>query len=122
MKYKLMSLAIILWQHATIVYSCTDLQSGRLAVIGTLHRHTSEIFAILPWAPKVRSYLRSMEQGWVLFVPFARTSTHQTRSFSVVGPSVWNGLPLALRLLPRVHSDAFISSLRTALFSRVRVV
>src|SRR6218665_1218721 len=66
MKYKLMPLAIILWQHATIVYSCTDLQSGRL--IGALHRHTctSEIFAILPWAPKVRSYLQSMEQGYSL--------------------------------------------------------
>src|SRR6218665_323727 len=38
----------------------------------------------------------------VLFVPFARTLTRQTRSFSLVGPSVWNGLPLTLRLLPGV--------------------
>ena len=35
--------------------------------------------------------------------------------------SVWNGIPLALGLLPRVHSDAFYSSLKTALFSRARV-
>src|SRR6218665_529671 len=67
-----------------------------------------------------RSSLRSMERG-VLFVPIAHTSTRQARAFSVVGPSVWNGLPLALRLLPRVHSDVFYSSLKTTLFSRARV-
>ena len=31
------------------------------------------------------------------------------------------GLPLALRLLLRVHSDAFYSSPKTVLFSRARV-
>src|SRR6218665_2866522 len=48
-----------------------------------------------------RSSLRSLEQV-LFFVPFARTctSTTQARAFSVVGPSVWNGLPLAQRLLP----------------------
>ena len=45
------------------------------------------------------SSLRSSEQG-LLFVPFARTSTTQARPFSVVGPSVWNGLPLSHWLLP----------------------
>ena len=45
-----------------------------------------------------RSLLRSSEQG-LLFVPFARTSTTQSRAFSVVGPSVWIGLPLSQRLL-----------------------
>ena len=59
--------------------------------------------------------------GGVIFVSFARTSTRQTRTFSVVGASVWNGLPLALRLLPRVNSDAFYSCLKTALFNRARV-
>ena len=62
------------------------------------------------------SSLRSMERG-VLFVPFARTSTRQAHAFSVVGPCVWNGLPLALQLLPRVHSDAFYPSLKTALLA-----
>src|SRR6218665_3496186 len=66
------------------------------------------------------SSLRSMEWG-VLFVLFARTSTRQTRAFSVASPSVWNGLPLALQLLPWVHSDTFYSSLKTALFSYARV-
>src|SRR6218665_1930542 len=66
-----------------------------------------------------RSSLRSLEQG-LLFVPFARPSTTQARAFSVVGPSVWNGLPLAQRL-PRILSDTFYSSLKTLLFSRARV-
>jgi len=67
-----------------------------------------------------RCFLRSMERG-VLFIPFSRTSTSQASAFSVVGPSVWNGLSLALRWLTRVHSDTFYSSLKTALFSRARV-
>src|SRR6218665_2576343 len=67
-----------------------------------------------------RSSLQSSEQG-LLFVPFARTSTTQARAFSVVGPSVWNWLPLSQRLLPRILSDTFYSSLKTLLFSRARV-
>jgi len=55
------------------------------------------------------------------FVCFSRTSTIQTRSFSVVGPSVWNGLPLAQRLLPIVHSDTFYSSLTTVHFNRAGI-
>src|SRR6218665_1775195 len=39
-------------------------------------------------------HLRSAEQG-LLHVPFACTSTMQSRAFSVVGPLVWNGHPLA---------------------------
>src|SRR6218665_3901524 len=45
-----------------------------------------------------------------LFVPFARTSTTQARA-----SSLWNGLPLAQRLLPRILSDTFYSSLKTLL-------
>src|SRR6218665_2700068 len=76
----------------------------------------------LPSHPRSRgcSSLRSSEQR-LLFVPFARTSTTQARAFSVVGPSVWNGLPLSQRLLPRILSDTFYSSLKTLLFSRARV-
>src|SRR6218665_4160608 len=33
--------------------------------------------------------------------PFPRTSAKQSRAFSVVGPSIWNGLPSQLRTLPR---------------------
>src|SRR6218665_1341739 len=63
------------------------------------------------------SHLRSAEQG-LLHVPFARTSTMQNRAFSVVGPLVWNGLPLALRSLPRVFSQKFLQQLKTTLFGR----
>src|SRR6218665_2342675 len=45
----------------------------------------------------------------------------QARAFSVVGPSVWNRLPLSQRLLPRILSDTFYSTLKTLLFSRARV-
>ena len=53
------------------------------------------------------SSLRSLKYE-LHFVAFARTSTTQARAFSVVGPSVWNGLPLAQRLLPRILSDTFL--------------
>ena len=46
--------------------------------------------------------LRS-QQG-LLLVPFARTSTKQSRVFSVVIPSIWNGLPSQLRIFPRALS------------------
>src|SRR6218665_2900683 len=85
-----------------------------------LLRPTSEIFAIPPWAPEVA--VPSGQWNGVLFVPLARrpTSTRQTRAFSVGGPSVSNGLPLAQLLPGRVHYDAFYSSLKIALFSRAR--
>ena len=67
-----------------------------------------------------RRSLGSAEMG-ALLVPFERTSTMQNRAFSVVGSLLWNGLPLALRLLPKVHSDLFYSGLKTALFSRAGV-
>jgi len=54
-------------------------------------RPTSQIFAISLWAPEV-AVLSDQWKGGTL-CPFARTSTRQTRAFSVVGPSVWNGLP-----------------------------
>src|SRR6218665_3931578 len=63
-------------------------------------------------------HLRSAEHG-LLHVPFARTSTMQSRAFSVVGPLVWNGLPLALQSLRRVFSQKFLQQLKTTLFGRV---
>src|SRR6218665_1206641 len=64
--------------------------------------------------------LRSSQQG-LLLVPFARTSTKQSRDFSVVDPPIWNGLPSQLQIFPRALSPAFISQLKTALFSRAGV-
>ena len=64
--------------------------------------------------------LRSLGKGF-LSVPYARTTTMQGRAFSVVGPAVWNGLPLELRLFPRTLSISFYSHLKTALFYRAEV-
>ena len=61
--------------------------------------------------------LRSAEQD-LLYVPHARTATKQSRAFSVVGPSIWNELPLALRSLPKIPTHLFPSHLKTVLFSR----
>src|SRR6218665_141566 len=61
-------------------------------------------------------HLRSAEQG-LLHVQIARrTSTMQGHAISVVGPLVWNGLPLALRSLPRVFSQKFLQKLKRTLF------
>jgi len=58
-----------------------------------------------------RRSLRSTEQG-LLLVPFAHTATMQNRAFSVVGPSLWNGLSLALRLFHRIVSNSFYTRLK----------
>src|SRR6218665_1356382 len=58
-----------------------------------------------------RRSLRSTEQGFLL-VPFALTAIMQNRAFSVVGPSLWNGLSLALRLFPRIVSNSFYAHLK----------
>ena len=62
-----------------------------------------------PPGTRGRSSIRSLEQR-LRFVPFARISTTQARAFSVVGPSVWNGLLLSQRLLLRILSDTVFSS------------
>ena len=51
-------------------------------------------------------------------VPRSRTTIKQRRSFSAAGPSTWNGLPVALRLVPRGHTTTFFVNLKTVLFSR----
>ena len=64
--------------------------------------------------------LRSSERG-LLSVLFARTTIMQSRACSVVAPTVWNGLPPALGLLPRTLSDTFYNQLKTVLFDRAGV-
>jgi len=44
----------------------------------------------------------------VLSVPFARTTLMQVCAFCVNGLSVWNGLPLELRLLGRFWTHSII--------------
>src|SRR6218665_1028091 len=73
-----------------------------------------------PLTARSTRHLRSAEQG-LLHVPFDRTSTMQSRAFSVVGPLVWNGLPLALWSLPIVFSLKFLQQLKTTLFGSAEV-
>ena len=51
-----------------------------------------------------------------LVFKFARSATMQTRSFSVVGPKTWNGLPVDLRHLPNGVCSQFHHLLKTVLF------
>ena len=51
--------------------------------------------------------IRSAGKG-VLSAPFSRTTLMQVRAFCINGLSVWNGLPLQLRLLSRTLSDTSI--------------
>jgi len=48
------------------------------------------------------------------------TEINQTseRAFSIVGPSIWNGLPSELRSLPRDLSNSFYKLIKTLLFGR----
>src|SRR5688572_33317828 len=77
--------------------------------------------AALPWVLRVvaLSALLSGAFSWSLLP--AQLLYKQNRAFSVVGPSLWNGLPLMLRLHPRIHSESFYTCLKTVLFSRAVV-
>src|SRR6218665_3318570 len=75
-----------------------------------------ELFILTSACPGRRS-LRSVSKGDFL-VPRARTATGQKRAFSIVGPSVWNGLPSELRSLPLDLSSSFYKLLKTLLFGR----
>src|SRR6218665_2178686 len=66
--------------------------------------------------------LRSADKGLLrVGLPFARISAMQKRVFAVVGPSIWNGLPLTIRSLPRTLSQTVLSRLKAVLFGRVGV-
>src|SRR6218665_3500461 len=56
-------------------------------------------------------------------VPSARATLMQTRAFCVNGPSIWNGLPLELRLIHvcRRFCDTFCNRLKTVPFDRAGV-
>jgi len=43
------------------------------------------------------------------------------RAFAVVGPSIWNDLPLSIRSLPRNRAQPFLSQLKVVLFARAGV-
>src|SRR6218665_483482 len=67
-----------------------------------------------------RRTLRSSVHG-NLVVTFASSATKQTRSFSVVGRTTWNRLPIDLRHLPNGACCQFHHLLKTVLFRLVWV-
>src|SRR6218665_256724 len=74
------------------------------------------VFVLSSSCPSRRSR-RSASHGDYL-LPRSYTVTKQNRVFSVAGPSIWNGLPLKLRSLPRDFSSSFYSLLKTFLFAQ----
>src|SRR6218665_2011665 len=85
-------------------------------VLGNAPFYLLELF-ILTSACSGRRSLCSASKGDFL-VPRTRLATRQKRSFSIVGPSVWNGLPSELRSLPRDLYSSFYKLLKTVLFGR----
>ena len=96
------------YRISSIVWHC---------VLGNALSCLLEIF-ILTSACSGRRSLRSASKVDFL-VLHARTATRQKRAFSIVGPSVWNGLPSELRSLPRDLSSSFYKLHKTLLFGRV---
>src|SRR6218665_3330113 len=91
----------ISYRIASLVWRC---------ILGLAHFYLIELCC-----PLLSSLsLRSSQQGLLLTL-FARTSTNQSRAFSLVGPSTWNGFPTELRIFPRVLSSAFCLNLRLLL-------
>src|SRR6218665_4020838 len=78
----------IFYRISSIVWHC---------VLGNVPSYLLELFTLTSACSGRRS-LRSASKGDFV-VPRARTATRQKRAFSIVGPSVWNGLPSDLRSL-----------------------
>src|SRR6218665_3336938 len=66
-----------------------------------LLRPTSEIFAIPPRAPEAAVHSDHRNRGYSLFLLLVHPQPRPVHSRWLHGPSVWNGLPLSQRLLPR---------------------
>src|SRR6218665_2703581 len=82
-------------------------------VLGNMPSYLQELFILTSACSGHRSlHLASF------LVPRARTATRQKRAFSILGPSVWNGLPSELRSLQRHLSTSFYKLLKTLLFGR----
>ena len=95
------------YRVSSIVWHC---------VLGRAPVYLRELFTLTSACSGRRS-LRSASRGDFM-VPHARSATRQRRAFSIVGPSLWNGLPSDLRSLPRDLSGSFYKLLKTFLFDR----
>src|SRR6218665_1940845 len=90
------------------------LVEGYVRLSGWAPSYLRELCSPLPSCAGRRT-LRSSVQG-NLVDPFALSATMQKRSFSVVGPTTWNGLPIDLRHLPNGACSQFHHRLKTVLF------
>src|SRR6218665_1580016 len=87
-----------------------------VCMYGNAPSYLLELF-ILTSASSGRRSHRSASKGDFL-VPRACTATRQKRAFSIMGLSVWNGLPSDLCSLPRDLSNSFYKLLKTLLFGQ----
>src|SRR6218665_3242944 len=88
----------------------------RLCVGSALHRGSSTTLSagtLLPHCCYSTSYLIALFCARAVTGPRTRTVIRQRRTFSVAGPTAWNGLPVALRLTPVSHSSLFLSGLES---------
>src|SRR6218665_3418729 len=85
---------------------------------GSVKKEDLELF--INRARQVHRRNADMGRGYIAAIMVA-SSAMQNRAFSVVGPLLWNGLPLDLRSLPKVSSQKFLQQLKTTLFCRARV-
>ena len=102
-----------------IVKPCWEL--GLDNFFNHINAYLSELF-VLSFCPiifaRCRWSLRSASCGDYL-IPRSYTAAKQNRAFSAAGHSIWNGLPVELRSLPRDFSSSFHSLLiKTFLFAR----
>src|SRR6218665_4129643 len=74
--------------------------SGFLQLLGIASVYLSELFVQSSSCPGWRS-LRSAPLVVTYLIPRSYMATKENRAFLAAGPSIWNGLPLELRSLPR---------------------
>src|SRR6218665_2251087 len=99
--------------------SCSVLVPWSGGVSWVLLRPTSEIFAIPPRAPEVAVHSDHPNRGYSLFLLLVHPQPRPVHSRWLV-PLCGMGFRCR-RLLSRILSDTFYSSLKTLLFSRARV-
>ena len=86
-----------------------------LVWLGALMLYHRELCRPLSFSGRRRKLMRSSVDGNFV-VPFVPSATMQNRSFSVVGPTTWNGLPIDLGHLPNGACSQFHSVLKTVFF------
>src|SRR6218665_2022433 len=99
--------AFLYVQHPTLAPSGLRIEYMMAALVWSWLLGLAPVYLVKLCGPTLSARsscsLRLTEQC-LLHVPFTHTSTRQKRSFSVVGLSIWSGLPLSLRSLPRILS------------------